>query len=64
MVLKSYARGLNVSRTTLINDDLWMLGDVTAAFGEAAAQTEADIMVDLITSNPNLSDGTPVFDAI
>jgi len=36
---------------------------MTAAFGEAAAQTEADEMVALLTSNPNLSDGTPVFDA-
>jgi HK97 family phage prohead protease len=63
MKLTTYARGLAVSRQLLINDDLGMLGDMTAAFGEAAAQTEADILVDLITSNANLSDGTPVFDA-
>ena len=63
MHLKTYARGITVSRKLLIDDDLGMLGDMTAAFGEAAAQTEADIMVDLITGNPNLSDGTPVFDA-
>ena len=63
MKLATYARGLNVSRQLLIDDDLGMLGDMTAAFGEAAAQTEADILVDLITSNPNLSDGTAVFDA-
>ena len=63
MKLATYARGITVSRNLLIDDDLGMLGDMTAAFVEAAAQTEADIMVDLITSNPNLSDGTPVFDA-
>lgn len=63
MNLKTYARGITVSRKLLIDDDTGSLGDITAAFGEAAAQTEADIMVDLITSNPNLSDGTPVFDA-
>ncbi len=61
MVLKTYARALNFSRNLLINDDLNLLGDMTAAFGEAAAQTEADIMVALITGNPNLSDGSPVF---
>ncbi len=61
MKLATYARGLSVSRQLLIDDDLGMLGDMTAAFGEAAAQTEADILVDLITSNPNLSDGTAVF---
>jgi len=63
MSLKTYARGLTVSRQLLIDDDLNLLGDTTAAFGEAAAQTEADILVDLLTSNPNLSDGTAVFDA-
>ena len=63
MSLKTYARGINVSRNLLVNDDLNLLGDMTAAFGEAAAQTEADEMVKLLTSNPNLSDGTPVFDA-
>lgn len=61
MSLKTYARALNVSRNLLLNDDLTLLGDMTAAFGEAAAQTEADLMVDLLTSNPNLSDGTAVF---
>ncbi|WP_238372429.1 prohead protease/major capsid protein fusion protein [Heliomarina baculiformis] len=62
MSLKTYARGINVSRNLLVNDDLNLLGDMTAAFGEAAAQTEADEMVALLTGNPNLSDGTPVFD--
>lgn len=64
MKLATYARGITVSRQLMIDDDLGMLGDMTAAFGEAAAQTEADILVDLITSNPDLSDGTAVFDAI
>jgi phage major head subunit gpT-like protein len=63
MALKTYARALNVSRNLLINDDLGLLGDMPAAFGTAAAQTEARVMVDLLTGNPNLSDGTPVFDA-
>ncbi|MGJ5618500.1 prohead protease/major capsid protein fusion protein [Sulfitobacter sp. MF3-043] len=63
MSLKTYARGINVSRNLLINDDLNLLGDMTAAFGEAAAQTEADEMVKLLTESHNLSDGLPVFDA-
>ena len=61
MSLRTYARGLTVSRNLLINDDLNLLGDMTAAFGQAAAQTEADILVSLLTSNPALSDGTAVF---
>lgn len=61
MRLKTYARGITVSRNLLIDDDLGLLGDMTAAFGEAAAQTESDILLDLLTGNPNLSDGNPVF---
>ena len=64
MRLKTFARGLNVSRELLINDDMGLLGDMTAALGEAAAQTEADIMVGLLIDNPDLSDGMPVFDAV
>lgn len=59
--LKTYARGINVTRNLLVNDDLGVLGDMSGAFGEAAAQTEADILVDLLTGNPNLSDSTAVF---
>ncbi len=63
MKLSTYGRALNVGRNLLINDDLGLLGDMTSAFGEAAAQTEADILLALVTGNPDMSDGTPVFDA-
>lgn len=61
--LATYARGLSVSRELLLNDDLNLLGDTTRAFGEAAAATEADLMVALLTGNPSLSDGVAVFHA-
>lgn len=63
MSLKTYGKSLNVSRNLLINDDLGLLGDITSGFGTAAAQTEADILVALLESNPDLSDGTAVFAA-
>ncbi|WP_151719328.1 prohead protease/major capsid protein fusion protein [Gemmobacter serpentinus] len=63
MSLKTFGRAINVSRKLLIDDDLGLLGDMTAAMGQAAAQTEAEEMVALLTSNPNLSDGTAVFAA-
>ena len=63
MRLKTFARAVNLARNLLIDDDLGMLGDTTSALGQAAAQTEADILVDLIVNNPDLSDGTAVFDA-
>lgn len=59
----TYGRRLDVSRNLIVNDDLNLLGDMTRAFGEAAAQTEAALMLATITGNPNLSDGNPVFDA-
>ncbi|MFG6584748.1 prohead protease/major capsid protein fusion protein [Sulfitobacter sp. 1A12779] len=63
MRLKTFARGMTITREALINDDTNLLGDMTAALGEAAAQTEADELVKLLTGNPEMSDGTPVFDA-
>jgi len=63
MSITTFGRGGNVTRKLFVNDDLGLLGDMTAAFGEAAAATETDIMVNLVTSNPNLSDGTPVIHA-
>ncbi|MCC0063616.1 MAG: HK97 family phage prohead protease [Defluviimonas sp.] len=61
MAIKTYGRAINVSRKLLIDDDLNMLGDMTAAIGAAAAQTEADELVSTFTGNPLLSDGTAVF---
>lgn len=61
ITLATYGRALNVTRKLMIDDDLGLLGDMTAAFGEAAAATEADIMIGLLTSNPALSDGVAVF---
>lgn len=63
LTLKTFGRAINVSRKLLIDDDLGLLGDMTSAMGQAAAQTEAEELVALLTSNPDLSDGTPVFDA-
>ena len=61
--LRTFGRKINVSRKLMIDDDLNLLGDMTAAMGQAAAQTEADELVLLLTGNPDLSDGTAVFDA-
>ena len=61
--LRTFGRKINVSRKLMIDDDLNLLGDMTAAMGQAAAQTEADELVLLLTGNPDLSDGNAVFDA-
>ncbi|MFN3210862.1 MAG: Mu-like prophage major head subunit gpT family protein, partial [Roseovarius sp.] len=61
--LATFGRAFTVSRKLLIDDDLGILGDITAAMGQAAAQTEADQLVATFTGNPALSDGTAVFHA-
>ena len=61
MKLATMGRRIDVTRQLIIDDDLNLMGDIVSALGQAAAQTEADLMVDLIVSNPNLSDGNPVF---
>lgn len=63
MRLKTFGRAINVSRKLLIDDDLNMLGDMTAAMGAAAAQTEAEELVATFTGNPAMSDGNAVFHA-
>ncbi|OOY27470.1 hypothetical protein BMI90_12740 [Thioclava sp. L04-15] len=60
--LKTFGRRIDLTRNLIINDDLNLLSDTVRAFGEAAAQTEAAIMVAMLTGNPDMRDGTPVFD--
>lgn len=62
MRLGTFGRRFDVSRQLIIDDDLGLLNDIVSALGEAAAQTEADLLVDLLTNPGNLSDGTAVFD--
>ncbi|MET3160703.1 hypothetical protein ABIF34_007728 [Bradyrhizobium japonicum] len=63
--LKTYAKIFALSRPAIINDDLGAFADSNAAFGRAAAQTEADLLVSLLTANSgngvNLDDGSPLY---
>ena len=63
MSLKTYARRFDLTRKLIIDDDAGAFGDITAALGQAAAQTEADELVALVTGNPVMADGTVVFHA-
>lgn len=61
--LKTYARMFSLTRQAIINDDLGAFSQWSAMMGKAAAETEADILVSLLTSNPALSDGVALFHA-
>jgi hypothetical protein len=63
--LGTYAKIFSLTRQAFINDDLGAFADSNAAFGRAAAQTEADLLVGLLTANAgngvNLADGSPLY---
>ena len=63
--LKTFARIFSLSRQAMINDDLGAFSDWAAEMGRAAARTETDELVALLTANsgtgPTLDDGQPLF---
>jgi HK97 family phage prohead protease len=62
MKLGSYGSNGHFSHQLFIDDDLGMMSDIVSAFGQAGAQTEAKILVDLLLNPPAMSDDVAVFD--
>jgi len=61
--LKTYATQFSISRKALINDDLGAFRDWGATAGRMAAETEANVLVGLLLSNPTMGeDGENLFD--
>lgn len=61
--LASFANNLLFSRELVINDQTSLIQTALAAYGAAAAQTEAKLVYAALRENPTLSDGMPVFHA-
>ncbi|NSZ17557.1 prohead protease/major capsid protein fusion protein [Agrobacterium vitis] len=59
--LATFAAGLNVSRKLLIDDDANLLGDMTAALADAAANTVSNKLAGLLIDTHKLSDNKDVF---
>lgn len=59
--LNTYGRILAFTRQAMINDDLGVLQDIPQAFSAAAAQMESDAVYGILTGNPPMSDGQPLF---
>jgi phage head maturation protease len=55
-LIDTYAGMFTLSRKALINDDLGAFADSARAFGQAAATTEAKLMVALLESNPVMAE--------
>lgn len=61
--LLTYGRIVGITRQVLVNDDLDAFTRVPAAYGAAAADLESDIVYSILTGNPNMADGDPLFHA-
>lgn len=61
--LDTYGSIFSLTRQALINDDLGAFGEFATTAGRAAAETEAEIIVSLLTSNPVMDDGENLFDS-
>lgn len=59
--LYTYGRKFGISRQAMVNDDLSAFTDFIGRFGIAAANLEAQKLVDLLTSNPTMGDGKVLF---
>jgi hypothetical protein len=59
--LLTYGRIVGITRQVLINDDLDAFTRVPAAYGASAADLESDIVYSILTGNPVMGDGQPLF---
>lgn len=60
--LKQYGKILAFSERMLINDDLGALSVFVSQAGVAAKRLEASLVYSVLSSNPNMADGNPLFD--
>ncbi|MGE6982873.1 ClpP-like prohead protease/major capsid protein fusion protein [Kluyvera intermedia] len=63
IALATYGELFSIDRQAIINDDLTMLTRIPQAMGLAARATVGDLVWAVLTSNPKMSDGKPLFHA-
>lgn len=61
--LVTFGRLFSVTRQAVINDDLSVFSEVPRKMGQAARRTVGKAVFELLTSNPVLEDGLPLFHA-
>ncbi len=65
--VETWARKIGITRQVLVNDDLGAFSDLARRMGQAAAETEARILVDLLKANsgngPKMDDTKALFHA-
>ncbi|WP_341536832.1 ClpP-like prohead protease/major capsid protein fusion protein, partial [Enterobacter hormaechei] len=63
IALATYGELFSIDRQTIINDDMDTLTRIPYAMGGAARATVGDLVWAVLTSNPKMSDGKPLFHA-
>ena len=63
IALATYGNLFTITRQAIINDDLEVLSTIPQRMGRAAKRTVADLVYAILTNNPPLADGTPLFHA-
>lgn len=61
--LATYGKLFTISRQAIINDDLAAFSDIPRKMGRAAPRKVGDLVYAVLTSNPNMADGTALFHA-
>lgn|GEM_PF-1764176 len=61
--LQTFARAFNITRKTIVNDDLGVLTDIPRAIGIGAKQFQSKKVWGMITSNTTCPDGNALFHA-
>ena len=61
IALATYGQLFSINRQTIINDDLGAFTRIPQLQGAAAIRTVGDLVYAVLTSNPNMSDGNPLF---
>ncbi|MFC3057866.1 prohead protease/major capsid protein fusion protein [Paenirhodobacter populi] len=60
---QTFGRIFGISRQALVNDDLGAFSALPKLMGEAARDFENAYLANMVSSNPAMADGMPVFDA-
>jgi hypothetical protein len=61
--LATFGEVLGVTRQVLVNDDVGMITRIPLAYGQAARNTESNVVYAVLLGNPVMADGTALFHA-
>jgi hypothetical protein len=61
--VETYGKIIGITRQTLVNDDMDAFSRLPEMFGRSSRDLESELIYKIITSNPNMADGVPLFHA-